>query len=76
MSVDAPTVALARLGAGPTGWAAPAAAIGVVAVTNTMVKFGIAVAYGAGSFRSRVATALGVMSVLGGLAGLAVLGRF
>ena len=76
VSVDAPTVALARLGAGPTGWAAPAAAIGVVAVTNTMVKFGIAVAYGAGSFRSRVATALGVMSVLGGLAGLAVLGRF
>ena len=76
VSVDAPTVALARLGAGPTGWAAPAAAIGVVAVTNTMVKFGIAVAYGAGSFRSRVATALGVMSVLGGLAGLAVGWRF
>src|SRR5438046_1995559 len=69
-------VALARLGAGPTGWAAPAAAIGVVAVTNTLVKFGIAVAYGAGSFRSRVATALGVMSVLGGLAGLAVGWRF
>ncbi len=76
VSVDAPTVALARLGAGPTGWAAPAAAIGVVAVTNTLVKFGIAVAYGAGSFRSRVATALGVMSVVGGLAGLAVGGRF
>jgi hypothetical protein len=48
----------------------------VVAITNTLVKCGIAVAYGAGSFRSGVATALGVMSVLGGLAGLAVLGTF
>ncbi len=76
VSVDAPTVALAHLGGGTTGWSAPAAAIGVVAITNTLVKFGIAIAYGAGSFRSRVATALGVMSVLGGLAGLAVLGRF
>ena len=76
VSVDAPTVALAHLGGGTTGWSAPAAAIGVVAITNTLVKFGIAIAYGAGSFRSRVATALGVMSVLGGLVGLAVLGRF
>jgi len=76
VSVDAPTVALAHLGGGTTGWSAPAAAIGVVAITNTLVKFGIAIAYGAGSFRNRVATALGVMSVLGGLAGLAVLGRF
>src|SRR5439155_186674 len=76
VSVDAPTVALAHLGGGTTGWSAPAAAIGVVAITNTLVKFGIAIAYGAGSYRSRVATALGVMSVLGGLTGLAVLGRF
>src|SRR5438552_1645215 len=76
VSVDAPTVALAHLGGGTSGWSAPAAAIGVVAITNTLVKFGIAIAYGAGSFRSRVATALGVMSVLGGLTGLAVLGRF
>jgi len=76
VSVDAPTVALAHLGGGTAGWSAPAAAIGVVAITNTLVKFGIAIAYGAGSFRSRVATALGVMSVLGGLVGLAVLGRF
>ena len=76
VSVDAPTVALAHLGGGTTGWSAPAAAIGVVAITNTLVKFGIAITYGAGSFRSRVATALGVMSVLGGLAGLAVGWRF
>jgi uncharacterized membrane protein (DUF4010 family) len=76
VTVDAPTVALARLGAGSTGWAGPAAAIGVVAVTNTLVKLGIAVVYGAGSFRSQVGTALGVMALLGGLAGLGLLARF
>jgi uncharacterized membrane protein (DUF4010 family) len=76
VSVDAPTVALARLGGGSTGWAGPAAAIGVVAVTNTLVKLGIAVVYGAGSFRSQVGAALGVMALLGGLAGLGVLAGF
>jgi uncharacterized membrane protein (DUF4010 family) len=76
VSVDAPTVALARLGGAGTGWAGPAAAIGVVAVTNTLVKLGIAVLYGAGSFRSHVGAALGVMALLGGLAGLGVLAGF
>jgi uncharacterized membrane protein (DUF4010 family) len=70
VSVDAPTVALARLGSGTAGWAAPATAIALVAVTNTVVKGGIAVTYGSGSFRSRVACALGTMAVVGGLAGL------
>ena len=76
VTVDAPTVALARLGQGTAGWAAPAAAIGVVAITNTLVKLGIALVYGEGSFRRRVGAALGAMSLVGGLAGLVVLGRF
>ncbi|HYR95759.1 MAG TPA: hypothetical protein VEM57_03440, partial [Candidatus Binatus sp.] len=72
----APTVALARLGGGDPGWAGPAAAIGVVAVANTLVKLGIAVVYGEGTFRTQVGAALGVMALLGGLAGLGVLTRF
>jgi len=76
VTVDAPTVALARLGQGTAGWAAPAAAIGVVAITNTLVKLGIALVYGEGSFRRRVGAALGAMSLVGGLAGLVVIGRF
>ena len=76
VSVDAPTVALAHLGGGTTGWSAPAAAIGVVAITNTLVKLGIALVYGEGSFRRRVGAALGAMSLVGGLAGLVVIGRF
>jgi uncharacterized membrane protein (DUF4010 family) len=76
VSVDAPAVALARLAGDGAGWAGPAAAIGVVAVTNTLVKLGIAVVYGAGSFRSQVGTALGAMALLGGLAGLGVLVGF
>jgi len=76
VSVDAPTVALARLGGGDPGWAGPAAAIGVVAVANTLVKLGIAVVYGEGTFRTQVGAALGVMALLGGLAGLGVLTRF
>ena len=74
VSVDAPTVALARLGNTNTDWAA--AAIGVVAVTNTLVKLVIAVSYGEGTFRTQVGTALGVMALLGGLTGLGILTRF
>jgi len=64
VSVDAPTIALARLDAAGNAPAA-AAGIAIVAVTNTAVKLGIAVGYGAGAFRGRVGVALGVMSLLG-----------
>ena len=74
VSVDAPTVALARLANASTDWAA--AAIGVVAVTNTLVKLVIAVAYGEGTFRTQVGAALAVMALLGGLTGLGILTRF
>jgi hypothetical protein len=47
-----------------------------VAVTNTIVQLGIALVYGAPGFRGRVAAALGAMSRLGGLAGLAPSGWF
>jgi uncharacterized membrane protein (DUF4010 family) len=76
VGVDAPTVALARLDPGAGGWAAPAAAIAVVAVTNTLVKLVIALAYGAGTFRFRVSTTLGVMSLLGLAAGVGILAQF
>ncbi len=66
--VDAPTIALARLGPGAGGWRGPAAAIGVAAVTNTLVKLGLAAGFGTGRFRGYTAAALGAMSLLGAVA--------
>lgn len=70
--VDAVTLAFARLGPDTGGWQAPAAAVTVAVVTNTLVKLGIALAAGVQRFRQYVATALGVMALLGALAGIAV----
>ncbi|MGE0824854.1 MAG: MgtC/SapB family protein [Candidatus Binatia bacterium] len=72
VDVDAVTIAFTRLG--PTGdvWRIAAAAVTLAVVTNTVVKLGIAMVAGAPLFRRGVAFALGVMAVLGGLAGVCV----
>jgi uncharacterized membrane protein (DUF4010 family) len=67
--VDAVTIAFTRLGATHGGWQAPAAAVTIALVTNTLVKMGIAVAAGSVHFRHYVAAALGVMATLGAVAG-------
>jgi len=67
IDVDAPTVASARLALqGP--WQPSAVAILIAAVSNTIVKLGLAVGLGAGTFRRQVAIALGAMALAGGLA--------
>jgi len=67
VDVDAPTVASARLALqGP--WQPSAVAILIAAVSNTIVKLGLAVGLGAGTFRRQVAIALGAMALAGGLA--------
>jgi uncharacterized membrane protein (DUF4010 family) len=73
--VDAPTIALTRLGSGSESWREPAAAIAVAAVTNTLVKGGLAVALGAGRFRLEVAAALASMAAAGAVAGVLVWAR-
>lgn len=70
--VDAVTLAFARLGPDTGGWQVPAAAVTVAVVTNTLVKLGIALVAGGQPFRHYVATALGVMALLGTLTGIAV----
>jgi uncharacterized membrane protein (DUF4010 family) len=70
--VDAVTIAFTKLGAQEAAWRVPAAAIALAAVTNTMVKLGIAWWRGAGSFRPKVAAALGAVAVAGGTAGVLV----
>ncbi len=70
--VDAVTLAFTQLGARDGAWRVPAAAIALAAVTNTVVKLGIAWWRGAGSYRPRVAAALGAMAVAGAVAGAAV----
>jgi len=69
--VDAVTIAFSRLGPGATGWQTAAAAVTVAAVTNTLVKLGIAVGMGAGRFRRYAAVSLGAMAVAGAAAGVA-----
>jgi uncharacterized membrane protein (DUF4010 family) len=68
--VDAVTIAFSRLGPGAAGWQMPAAAVTVAAVTNTLVKLGIAVGMGSGRFRRYAAVSLGAMAVAGAAAGI------
>jgi uncharacterized membrane protein (DUF4010 family) len=70
--VDAVSIAITRLGPGLAGWRAPATAVTVALVTNTLVKMGIALVMGRGSFRRYVATALGVVALTGVLAGILI----
>ncbi len=70
--VDAVTIAYTQLGAREGLWRVPAAAIALAAVINTLVKLGIAWMRGAGSFRPRVAAALGAMALAGAAAGVVV----
>jgi uncharacterized membrane protein (DUF4010 family) len=67
--VDAVTIAFARLGPGETLWRAPAAAVTVAVVMNTLVKLGLGMYRGSPDFRRRVAAALGAMAVAGTAAG-------
>lgn len=69
VDVDAIAIAFARGGPGSTEWKIPAAAVVVAMVTNTLVKLGIGVAIGRGSFRREVALGLGAMAVVGAAAG-------
>jgi uncharacterized membrane protein (DUF4010 family) len=68
--VDAVTIASARLGAGDNEWFVPATAVTIAAVANTLVKLGIALVVGIGSFRWYVAAALGAMAIFGAIAGM------
>ena len=70
--VDAVSIAFARLGAAGADWHAPAAAVTVALVTNTIVKLGISLVMGTGMFRRYVAIALGVTAVVGALVGVLV----
>jgi uncharacterized membrane protein (DUF4010 family) len=63
--VDAVTIAFARLGAGPTDWQVPAAAVSLGVVINTLVKLAVGLARGTGEFRRRLSWALGGMAVAG-----------
>jgi uncharacterized membrane protein (DUF4010 family) len=74
--VDAVTIAFTRLGPDASGWQVPAAAVTIAVVTNTLVKLGIALVAGARRFRLYVTLALGVIAMLGALAGVVVFARF
>ena len=65
--VDAPTIAFGRQA--QAGFAASAAvlAITIAAISNTLVKLGLAVTLGTGPFRRQVAVPLAVMALAGGL---------
>jgi uncharacterized membrane protein (DUF4010 family) len=73
--VDAPTIAFTRFGSTGGSWQVAAAAITVAAVSNTLVKLGLAVGLGAGRFRWLTATVLGVMGALGAAVGIIVYTR-
>jgi uncharacterized membrane protein (DUF4010 family) len=70
--VDAVTIAFSRLGPGDTAWRAPAAAVSLAVVVNTLVKLGLAAGLGRGAFRRHVAWALGIMAVVGAAVSVAV----
>ena len=74
--VDAVTIAFSRLGPGATAWQMPAAAVTVAAVTNTLVKLGMAVGMGAGRFRRYVAVSLACVAAAGAAAGVLVYATF
>jgi uncharacterized membrane protein (DUF4010 family) len=70
--VDAVTIAFTRLGATSAAWRAPAAAVTVAMVMNTLVKLALAWTRGARVFRRDVAVALGAMAAVGAAAGIIV----
>jgi len=70
--VDAVAIALTSLGSQKADWTASALAVSIAMVTNTLVKLGIAVSMGAGSFRPQVAVALGGMAVVGAVSAVLV----
>ncbi len=71
--VDAVAIALSRTaGTASSGQAATAVAIAMV--TNTLVKLGIALVMGSRTFGRYVATALGIMVVVGAAAGALIAG--
>ena len=70
--VDAVAMALTRLGSRQNAWAVPATAVNIAMVTSTLVKMGIALVMGAGSFRRFVAQALLAMSAIGAAVAAAV----
>jgi len=74
--VDAVTIAFSRLGPGAAGWQTPAAAVTVAAVTNTVVKLGIALGMGAGRFRRYAAVSLAAIAAAGAVAGVIVYTSF
>jgi uncharacterized membrane protein (DUF4010 family) len=74
--VDAVTIAFSRSGPGASAWAVPAAEVTVAAVTNSLVKLGIAVATGSPRFRRYVGVSLAATAVVGAAAGLLVYWRF
>ncbi len=60
--VDAVTIAITRMGPGETVWRVPAVAITLAVVMNTLIKLGIAMMRGEGSYRLLVARALLAMA--------------
>ena len=72
VDVDAAAIAFSKLSPGADDWRAPATAIAIAVVTNTVVKLGISLVMGAGRFRLYVTTALGVMAVAGGVTAVMV----
>ena len=73
--MDAPTIAFARLGPLADSWRVPATAVALAAVSNTLVKLGLAVGLGSGAFRRFVAISLAAMALAGGIAAAVVYAR-
>ncbi len=69
--VDAVAIALTNLGGSTGNWQAAALAVSIAMVSNTLVKLGISVALGRGSFRSSVAWSLAGMSLVGAVGAMA-----
>jgi uncharacterized membrane protein (DUF4010 family) len=72
VDVDAITVAVARGGPVGGGYGPPVLAIAIAAISNSLVKAGMAVAFGAGAFRVLTAAALTALALAGGLAAVVV----
>lgn len=65
--VDALTLSMCRLAAGPDGVGIAAGGIAIGILSNTIVKLGIAVALGSGVFRRRTALGLGALAAASAL---------
>jgi uncharacterized membrane protein (DUF4010 family) len=70
VDVDAITVAVARGASTDQHFAVAVTAITIAAIANSLVKAGMAIAFGAGAFRVYTASALGALAAAGGLAAL------